>query len=188
MKRETMLINLTLIHWFHAWERKWKRERKRIEKPFVVLRCIEVNVVIKRVRGRGICGRSPISIRARQTSGRNVRVARVLCRKLHCWILNGAEKLGPPRTFSFLHNSRDWREGGRGTWVARKFAPPDRNDVHLENRISRGAGWANRCIIVVWDCDRGFRRGLQRTVLLCKYTEEFLLCQFWNRKFIFAWL
>lgn len=44
--------------------------------------------------------------------------------------------------------------------VARKFAPPDRNDVHLENRISRGAGWANRCIIVVWDCDRGFRRGL----------------------------
>lgn len=112
MKRETMLINLTLIHWFHAWERKWKRERKRIEKPFVVLRCIEVNVVIKRVRGRGICGRSLISIRARQTSGRNVRVARVLCRKLHCWILNGAEKLGPPRTFSFLHNSRDWREGG----------------------------------------------------------------------------
>lgn len=47
-------------------------------------------------------------------------------------------------------------ERREGTWVTRKFAP-DRNDVHLENRISRGAGWANRCIIVVWDCDRGFR-------------------------------
>lgn len=147
-----------------AWERRWKTAT-RIETGQKAIRSFVVDRG-KRVRGRGICGRSPISIRARQTSGRNVRVARVLCRKLHCWILNGAEKLGPPRTFSFLHNSRDCRE--EGTWVARKFAP-DRNDVHLENRISRGAGWANRCIIVVWDCDRGFRPGLQHTVL-CKYT------------------
>lgn len=137
---------------------------KRAKKPFVVSWWIEVNgYTCERTRHMWPI---PISIRARQTSGRNVRVARVLCRKLHCWILNGAEKLGPPRTFSFLHNSRDCRE--EGTWVARKFAP-DRNDVHLENRISRGAGWANRCIIVVWDCDRGFRPGLQHTVL-CKYT------------------
>lgn len=78
-------------------------------------------------------------------------------------------EVGPSPDIFVLHNVPGWV----GTWVgAREFAP-DRSHVHLENRMSRGAGWANRCIIVVRDCDRGFGTGSNSRGTPCLFCASF---------------